>query len=146
MKKPKRNWIEEPPHCPYCKARAVLVQGDEIYKEHWNPEIAAKRFWVCWVDDAYVGTHKGSEFAAPLGSLANAELRVQRKKCHALFDPLWSGRGAVMKRTEAYAWLAERVGVEPEHCHIGYFREAEVMTALLVLTAKAADVRNARRR
>ena len=42
-----------------------------------------------------------------------------RKKLKDLFNPLWqSGK---MSRSEAYAWLAEKLGIEKASCHVGWF-------------------------
>jgi hypothetical protein len=55
----------------------------------------------------------------PFGTLANAVLRSARTSAHAVFDPLWqSGR---MRRTEAYVWLADQLGVPFEQAHISMF-------------------------
>lgn len=43
--------------------------------------------YYCKPCNAYVGCHKNSK--APLGTMANAELREWRKKSHAIFDPIW---------------------------------------------------------
>ena len=55
----------------------------------------------------------------PLGRLANAELREWKKKAHAAFDPLW--QGGKMRRNQAYAWLAQRLGLPTHLTHIGMF-------------------------
>jgi hypothetical protein len=36
---------------------------------------------------------------------------------HAAFDPKWQSKK--MKRTAAYAWLAEKLGIDGKDCHIG---------------------------
>jgi hypothetical protein len=98
------------------------VKGKDIYPR--RPELADKNFWRCVPCNAHVGCHqkniklrfRGDE---PLGRLADANLRLAKKSAHAAFDPLWaSGR---ISRTDAYAWLATRLGITPEKCHIGDF-------------------------
>lgn len=102
-----------PPTCPYCGASAELVDGTVIYPH--REDLATKRFWDCRRCDAYVGCHDGT--AKPLGRLANKELRGMKMQAHGAFDPLW--RSGEMGRQEAYAWLAEALGIPPEECHIG---------------------------
>lgn len=74
-------------------------------------------FYLCAPCGAYVGTHKAS--GKPLGTLANNELRMARSRAHRAFDPLW--QDGSMKRTEAYAWLANRLYIETKDCHIARF-------------------------
>ncbi len=40
-------------------------------------------------------------------------------QAHRAFDPLW--RGGKMKRSSAYAWLANQLGMPRKECHIGMF-------------------------
>lgn len=98
--------------CPYCGGDAPPVSSREVY--------AGRDFgtiYLCRPCGAYVGSHKGT--GEPLGTPANAELRDLRRKAHAALDPLWrSGR---MTRTDAYRWLALRMGLTPDACHIGLF-------------------------
>lgn len=48
--------------------------------------------------------------------LADAETHDARRAAHEAFDPLWqSGR---MTRSAAYAFLAGRLGLEPDACHM----------------------------
>ncbi len=103
------------PVCPYCESTSELVTGKRIYPHRLD--LAKKRFYLCEDCDAYVGCHPKS--TRPLGRLANAELRQWKMKAHAAFDPLWK-RGP-MTRSEAYAWLAEELGIPAEECHIGLF-------------------------
>jgi hypothetical protein len=73
---------------------------------------------------AWVGCHKGTD--KPLGSLATASLREDRKRAHAVFDRLWqSGR---MSRSNAYKWLSEQMKLSLDMTHIGMFTEAQCRT------------------
>ena len=104
-----------PVTCPYCGHEASLVGGDIIYPH--RPDLAEKAFYLCRPCDAYVGCHPGTRI--PLGFLADAQLRRAKHATHAVFDPLWrSGR---MSRKAAYGWLARRLGIPTEACHIGWF-------------------------
>lgn len=104
--------------CDYCGQPAPLVTGADVYPG--LPALARRRFYKCDPCHAWVGCHPGT--IKPLGRLANAPLRRARVKAHDRFDRLW--RGGRMKRTDAYAWLAEQLGIKPEDCHIGMFDAA----------------------
>ena len=69
--------------------------------------------------DSYVGVHKGSD--APLGRMANAELRKIKVAAHAIFDPRWKDSKERGARSKAYNWLAGQLGLRPDECHIGMF-------------------------
>jgi hypothetical protein len=73
--------------------------------------------WLCRPCQAWVGCHAGTD--EPLGTLADAETREWRKKAHAAFDPMW--KSGPMTRAEAYRWLAGRLGVDQDECHVGLF-------------------------
>jgi hypothetical protein len=101
--------------CPYCQAKAARTSGKEIYP--LRPEFAAKVFWACLPCGAWVGCYPGGD--KPLGRLANKELRQAKVRAHEAFDPLW--RSGELTRTDAYAWLAEQLGLSAVDCHIGMF-------------------------
>lgn len=103
--------------CDYCLNEIGTVDGSVIYphrKDLWN-----LIYWYCKPCGAYVGCHKNSKDNAPLGRLANKELRFWKMKTHDYFDPLW--RKGNKNRKEAYQWLAEKLGINLNQCHIGYF-------------------------
>jgi hypothetical protein len=95
----------------------VLVTGEEIYAH--RPELAELRFWKCRPCGAWVGCHPGTTKA--LGTLAKEGLRQLRGEAHEVFDSLWKSR--LVSRTDAYAWLAWRLEIDPEECHIAMFDE-----------------------
>jgi len=105
--------------CPYCDRDAKLVRGNVIYPH--RPDLAPKWFYQCVPCDAYVGCHPKT--TTPLGRPANARLRRARNAAHAAFDPLW--RSGEMRRTEAYAWLSEAIGLSRSNCHVGMMDEAQ---------------------
>jgi hypothetical protein len=102
--------------CGYCQQRAELVTGEAVYPH--MPELWEQAFYLCRPCGAYVGCHPGT--VKPLGRLANAELRQAKMSAHKAFDALWRGC-AVMSRRQAYRWLADRLGIQRSHCHIGMF-------------------------
>ena len=122
------------PQCPYCNRDAVMVKGQDIYKNVAHSD--NQNFWMCWPCDAYVGCHvynqefglKGTE---PLGTLANKRLRSARMKVHLMFDPLWEMAG--WGRTAAYRWLATRLGISFADCHIGNFNLKTCVKAIKAL-------------
>lgn len=100
--------------CPYCGCRAELVDGAAIYGSSRYPG----RYWLCRPCSAWVGTHRNSSTHAPLGRLANAELRTAKMLAHANFDLLW--KSGASSRSDAYAWLADAMGMPRGKCHIGW--------------------------
>lgn len=99
--------------CPYCGGKPQLVDSAVVYGRSYG------LMWRCEPCDAYVGVHRGS--TTPLGRLADAENRRWKKAAHAAFDRLWKGEGAVMTRSDAYAWLSAVLGTPLQHTHIGMF-------------------------
>lgn len=125
--------------CPYCSEPAALVTGAEVYPH--RTDLSHKFFWQCAPCGAYVGTHKDSADHAPLGRLANAELRHWKMAAHTAFDPLWRPytHGGV-RRKDAYAWLAEALEMEVRDCHIGMFDVAQCKRVVEACKTKKIDV------
>lgn len=109
--------------CLYCDEKARKTTGVEIYPS--RPDLAEKIFWKCDQCGAYVGCHPGTD--RPLGRLADAELRGAKMTAHDAFDALWKRKHGqrhspkMGSRSLAYAWLAEKLGIDMNDCHIGYF-------------------------
>lgn len=108
--------------CPYCQTDAVLTDSAEVYHGRSYGMI-----WLCRPCNAYVGVHKNSKNHAPLGRLANAELREWKVKAHAAFDPIWRMmmiRERISKsqaRKKTYLWLGSQLRIAYPQCHIGMF-------------------------
>lgn len=120
--------------CPYCQTQAALVDSAVVYGgRSFGNAWVCKNYPAC---DAYVGSHK--ETGEPLGTLANAELRVLRRACHAKFDPLWLGKERRMSRRMAYGHLQRIMGLPQEAAHIGMF-DAEQCRTLLARLAEIAE-------
>ncbi len=116
--------MKKPLACPYCSTEsetvlAELVTGREIYPN--RPDLHFRNFWQCEKEcGAYVGCHlDDGNGIRPLGRLANAQLRAAKSRAHRAFDPLWKDK--LMKRKQAYAWLAGELGIQVDDCHIGMF-------------------------
>lgn len=109
------------PECPYCGKTAELRKSRDVYpscRQDYG------LFWVCPGDcDAYVGTHSNSKNHAPLGRLADPELRKWKMLAHKAFDPLWKDddnpRHMGFDRQQAYDWLTNQMG-RTKQVHIGY--------------------------
>lgn len=124
------NPLPAPTCCPNCGDRVGLVSNKVIYGREYGEWPWAYR--CCNAEcDSYVGLHPFT--AIPLGTLANAATRAARKKAKAIFNPLWDGGG--MTRTEAYTWLAGKLGIETvDECHIGWFDVATCERAVDICT------------
>ena len=111
--------------CDYCLQPAVRVTGRELHPK--KTELAHRFYYMCKPCGAWVGCHKGTD--VPFGRLADARLRYWRVEAHAAFDPIWGKKAKGPKdqgccgRTPAYRWLAGKLGVHPDKCHIGLFDE-----------------------
>jgi len=113
--KSKRREVRTPT-CPYCGALARCVDSSVVYGgRSYGPIWLCGRYPIC---KAYVGCHKGT--TVPLGRLADSELRIAKQKAHAAFDVLWKGLPSGTRK-KAYAWLAEKMGLAIDKCHIGMF-------------------------
>lgn len=125
--------------CSECPSRdAVLVTGQDIYPH--RPDLFHKSFYRCPCG-AYVGCHPGTRSA--LGSCAGPATRAARSRAHAFFDPIW--RRKIMKRSQAYAALAEQMGIPVQRCHISWMgldeanRAVEAAAALRARAAEKSD-------
>jgi hypothetical protein len=119
------------PICPYCGNRSVCIDSAEVYSRSYGP------IWICRPCHAWVGCHKGTK--KPLGRLADAELREAKKAAHAAFDPLFKDTGL---RNEGYRWLAMRMGLGRDECHIGMF-DVDQCNAVVALCREYAARKSA---
>jgi len=130
--------------CNYCNRQAKLASGATVYQH--RPDLAAANVWICRPCDAWVGCHMPGTWGfdaegrkvvhvgdEPKGRLADAALRLWKRRAHAAFDPLW--KTGAMKRIEAYGWLAAALGIQEAHCHIGMFDVAQCQAAEKVALA-----------
>lgn len=113
--------------CDYCLKTASLVTGKEIYPT--RKDLHKKYFYQCVDCNAYVGCHPNS--VQPLGRLANSELRKWKRTAHYYFDRLWQQRH--MKRANAYKWLAKKMNINEEDCHIGFFDVASCKRVIEIM-------------
>lgn len=102
-----------PEICGYCGGRIKLTTAREIKEKNDKP------IYLCTNCGAYVGCHRDGKNGPPrpLGKLANPALRAKRQDTHKVFDDFWKAQG--MTRTQAYKWLAYRLGKPERLAHIG---------------------------
>lgn len=122
-----KNPLPAPSTCPHCQSSEVeIVRNAEIYGRDYGEWPWA---FLCRGCRAYVGMRPFT--GIPLGALADAPTREARKKAKAAFNPLWESGS--MSRSEAYAWLANRLGISRvEECHIGWFDVAQCDRVLAI--------------
>jgi len=112
--------------CPYCNNPAKLMTGEKMYPH--RKDLFSRYFWQCKPCKAHVGCHRTSSHpngrtgTKPLGTLATANLRYMRSRCHRLFDPLW--RDGKIRRRNAYKILACKLEITTKECHISWFDES----------------------
>lgn len=110
--------------CPYCDGPVSLVDSNVVYGKSYGMIYLCDNYPKC---DAYVGVHSNSKKHAPLGRLANPDLRRLKRQVHGWFDPLWRYKSSktqdVDVRKNAYGWLAKKLGIKAYQCHIGMFDE-----------------------
>lgn len=110
-----------------------------LYLSDDKPEddaLLKRSFWVCVPCQAYVLTHKralkyGEDGTTPLGPLANQELRRKRFLLHEKMDPIWKQR--MWTRDKLYKWLANRLGLPLETCHIAMLSAEDCDRATVLL-------------
>lgn len=121
-----------PTVCNLCGGKVEYIPNKLIYGKSYGSGYC----YHCTECDAYVGTHKPRPKEA-LGILANSEMRDMKKKCHALFDPMWKTSA---QRQTLYVWLAKELGIKIEDCHFGYFDIETLNKAYEILKLKSEAI------
>jgi hypothetical protein len=115
-----------PERCDVCKSLKVqFIHVSEIGK---RSDSEWPFIYYCPSCEASVGCHKGTR--RPLGRMADSSIRNLRKAAHFHFDRIW--QQGFLERNEAYAWLAEQLGVEREKCHFGFLRAKHLVEAISI--------------
>lgn len=93
-------------YCCNCrkKVEAWLVKGDKIYPH--RPDLYDKNFYQCPHCGQYVGCHGNS--TRPLGCIPSEEVKIARKKLHALMDPIW--KKGLISRSKLYSLISKKLG------------------------------------
>jgi len=107
--------LKIPEVCEYCGGRVIFTDSAVLYGRSFG------MIYLCTNCNASVGVHKGTK--KPLGTLANAVLKLKRKEAHRVFDAIWKTQGST--RSEAYEWLAGKMGLPKHRTHIAYFNIAQ---------------------
>lgn len=119
------DYLEPPEKCPNCGNIVFLVNNREIYGREYGDWPYAYRCTDHRGCDSYVGLHPNTDL--PLGTLADKPTRDARKTYKAFFFQ-WQ-RLNNWSRKQAYAWLAQRLGITIEQCHWGFFSVAQAELA-----------------
>lgn len=108
-------------HCPYCGAVVIKRPSGFVYG---SKAVDKTRYvYVCsrWPRcNTYVNAHKKT--GAPMGTLANSELRHLRIQTHHAIQKLqrkWNCSDV----DSVYRWLQAKTGLSHEDFHIGQFSE-----------------------
>lgn len=126
------------PICNYCGDFSEKVTGKEIYPH--RKDLYCMTFYRCNCQpgSAYVSCHGTSE--KPLGRLANKDLRQAKSAAHRAFDQLW--RSKLLKRQDAYKWLAKQMNKSGADCHIGMFDISECQQVVELSRTKLIELSN----
>lgn len=118
-----KNPLPGPTQCHHCSDRVRIGTHEEVYGRDYSdwPYV-----YLCEGCGAYVGLHPFT--AIPLGTLADKRTRDARKSCKLPFERIW--RSGEMSRTEAYKWLADKMGIPAEECHFGWFSVEQCQAAM----------------
>lgn len=111
-----KNPLPVPTICPHCGSGVKMVNNVEIYGRQFGAWPFAYRCESVSCD-SYVGIHPKTDI--PIGTLATEPMRAARKLAKAAFSPLWEKQG--MDKDAAYAWMAEKMGLDMNHAHVGWF-------------------------
>lgn len=103
-----------PTECSYCAGPVSCVSNSQVYGREYGewPWV-----YLCSSCGARTGLHPFT--AIPLGTLADEPTRQARKSAKPVFEGIW--RTGRMSRSDAYAWLAKRLGIPVSDCHFGLF-------------------------
>ncbi len=122
--------------CLECGGIPIFTLGNHLHP--FKPQWHHRHGWRCNCG-AYVGAHERTR--EPLGSPAGPPTRRARRAAHLAFDGLWkrwaqkSGSPAKVIRNAAYQWLAARMGMTEQQCHIGLFDQEQCETVIKICDA-----------
>lgn len=97
-----------------CGSAVEVAHHNDVYGREYSDWPWMYRCARC---DATVGMHPFTNI--PLGTLADKALRDTRRACKAPFETLWTQHH--MTRDQAYAALAQHLGIPVGECHFGWF-------------------------
>lgn len=79
-------------------------------------------------------THKADRLGRPIGIPADPETKGWRIKAHKIFNSLFEGDFAIMRRGQAYSYLAKIMNVPPQKAHISMFTATQCQQLVNLLT------------
>lgn len=94
-----------------------LVTGKEIYPN--RPDLAEHKFWQCPTCKNYC------KYGTLQVSIPTPELRIARRKIHAVIDPIW--KSGMMSRGYIYKRMSEIAGYTFHNGTLTDLKEAEKM-------------------
>ncbi|RKS59505.1 MULTISPECIES: zinc-finger-containing protein [Photorhabdus] len=103
-----------PTECHYCNGDVTIAHHENVFGKAYS-----KWPWlyICTECRAYVGMHPFTDI--PLGTLADKATRNARMSGHRHFEEMRDKIG--FERTDAYKFLAKRLGINFRKCHFGWF-------------------------
>lgn len=122
-----------PEICEYCGGKVIFTDSAVLYGKSYG------MIYLCANCNASVGVHKGTQ--KPLGTLANAVLKLKRKETHRVFDAIWKTEG--INRSDAYGWLAGQMGLPKYRTHIAYFNIEQCEQVLRICRDRKNDMEDA---
>lgn len=119
--------VAPPTACHLCNGAVALVDKAKFYG---GRSFGWPLAYECCACKARVGCHHGTDI--PLGSLADRQTTAARSAVHAVFDPIWQGKGRDARR-RAYSSLARALGIES--AHISWLNATQCYEAIRVIEA-----------
>jgi len=120
--------------CPYCNSDVIYVDSIKIYRKSHGMIYLCSDYPLCM---SWVGVHSGTNY--PLGRLANNELRKLKSEVHSWFDPIWKylikhkNQSKYKARNSTYQWLAFKMNIDIDDCHIGMFDVKQCKEAIIII-------------
>ena len=133
IKKP----LPRPMACDGCGSTHIsLSENSVLYGRNYG---SWPLIWFCRSCTAAVGCHPNTD--VPLGLMADRATRQLRQKAHEAFDPLWKNT-PWLTRHKAYGWLAKKMGLHIDHCHISWFDKNKCRKVIEICTQDKPNKRD----
>lgn len=113
--------------CDVCGAPTELVHSTQVYGRS-----VGKWDWyiLCTNQQCRASVETVEGTSRPRKRMATPLNRRARIDAHRVFDKLWQTKD---QRNRAYAWLAEKMGMERKDCHIGLFDTEQCQKAIRLI-------------
>jgi hypothetical protein len=114
-----------PTCCDCCGSkRIIFIKSERKIKSSSWPYI-----WFCQSCKASVFCHP--ETNNPLGYMADSKTRLLRRILHIKFDVIW--KTGKLKRRDCYRWLALKLNISLDNCHISWLTPRQLKQAILIV-------------